>query len=273
VWLTSGGNVEALGGLAKLLQVLNGLFIKLNLLEVLADARRSDRLGDDGVVAEDRPGYNDLGSSNSLALSSAKTVGDSLHLGSVDKERDIPAIVAESGVCSEDDVLLGAVFNQGEVGDARVTLNLVNGRDHACGSNDAFELRLGHFVSHIVTPCATMCSQGRLRNLAKITHMLDAEVGNSDGTGLGFGKLGHCCINTKHVSQTLTQIKSRKGISSFCTFPSLGNCDASVQFNFATIGNLGELVVASLESDGPVDEVELRRRVSTSSGAIHLETV
>lgn len=45
------------------------------------------------------------------------------------------------------------------------------------------------------------------------------------------------------------------------TLPSLRNGDALANVNLAAIGNLGELVVAGLERNRPVDEVELDKSV------------
>lgn len=92
------------------------------------------------MVTEDRPGDNDLGGGDGLALSSAETVGDSLDFGGIDKQRNVPAVVAESGVSGDDDVLLGAVLDQGDVGKSRVTFDLIDGGDDASGGDDALEL-------------------------------------------------------------------------------------------------------------------------------------
>lgn len=201
-WVVSLGNVEALRALAELLEVLNGLFVELDFLEVLTDTRGSDRFGDDGVVAENRPSNDDLGGGDSLAPGGSESVGNGLDLGVVDEQRDVPAIIAEGRVGCDDDVLLGGVFNQGKVGKARVTLDLINGGDNASGGNDAFQV-------------------------------LNAEVGDTDGAGLGLGKLGD-------------------------GLPGLSDCNATVKFNLAIIGNLGELVLARLESDWPMNEVEVK---------------
>lgn len=137
---TSLGDVEALRSLAKLVKVLDCLVVELNFLEVLTDARGGHRFGDDGVVAENGPGDDDLSGGDGLALGGSETVGNGLDLGGVDEQRDVPAVVAEGRVGCDDDVLLGAVVNQGGVGQARVALDLVDGGDDASGSDDAFEL-------------------------------------------------------------------------------------------------------------------------------------
>lgn len=107
------------------------------------------------MVAEDGPGNNDLGSSNGLSLGGTETVGNSLDLGGIDEQRDVPAVVTESGVRSDNDVLLGAIFDQRKVGDTRVTLDLVDSRDNAGGSNDSLKLD----ARQLLVTCSVVCGQ------------------------------------------------------------------------------------------------------------------
>lgn len=141
--LTSERNVESLRLLAQLLKLLDGLLVELNLLKVLTDSRGGHTLGNDGVVVESRPGENDLRGGHSLALSLGETVGDGLDLGGVDEQRDAPGVVAKGGVGGQDDTLLLEVGNELGVGDAGVTLDLVNGGGDTGLLDDGLELRKG----------------------------------------------------------------------------------------------------------------------------------
>ena len=129
-----------MGLLANLLERLDGLVVKVGLLEVLADARRRDALGDDGVAAELGPGEDDLGGGDGLAGAAGEALGDGLNLGGVDEQGLAQRVVAKGRVGGDDDVLLGAVVDQGLVGDARVALDLVDGGDDAGFLDDALEL-------------------------------------------------------------------------------------------------------------------------------------
>lgn len=139
--LTIQGDVEAQGSLAQLVQRRNGVGVKLNLLEVLADARGRDRLGDDGVAADLRPGEDDLRGRHGLALGGGQALGDGLDLGRGDQQRQAQRVVAKGRVGREHDALLGEVLDQRQVGQARVALDLVDGGDDARLGDDGLELR------------------------------------------------------------------------------------------------------------------------------------
>lgn len=146
--------------LANLVDGLDGLVVDVDLLEVLGDAASSDGLGDDSVTAMLRPSQDNLSGSNGLALSGGETLSGSLDVRVGDDEGLADTVVAKGRVSSDDDVLLLEVLDQGKVEDARVTLNLVDGRDDASVVDDGLEL-------------------------------LDGEVGDTDGASLGLGKLAN----------------------------------------------------------------------------------
>lgn len=146
--LTVEGNVEAVRGLAKLVQRSNSLVIQVNLLEVLGNASLGDRLGDDGVAANLGPGEDDLGGGDGLALLLGQVLGDGLDLVGVDEQRDALGVVAKGGVGGDDDALLGAVLDQGRVGETRVALDLVGGGDDAGGRDNGLELYF--YVSYLI---------------------------------------------------------------------------------------------------------------------------
>lgn len=85
------GDVETTGlVLANALDLLKVLAGKLNLLEVLLDARGSDGLGDDGVSADLSPGKDDLGGSGLVLLS------DLLDDVVLNEKRETKHVVSES---------------------------------------------------------------------------------------------------------------------------------------------------------------------------------
>lgn len=203
--LTGVGNVESVRLLANLVDGLNGLVVDVDLLEVLGDAASSDGLGDDGVATMLRPSEDNLSRSNGLALSSRETLSGSLDVRVSNDEGLADTIVAKGRVSSDNYVLLLEVFDQGKVEDARVTLNLVDGRDDASVVDDGLEL-------------------------------LNGEVGDTDRAGLGLGKLAN-------------------------GLPGLGDGNSLVDVKESSVV-LGEEVGASLEANGPVDEVKLEEAVS-----------
>lgn len=138
--LTVVGNVEAVRGLAELVQRSDSLVIQINLLEVLGNASRGDGLGDDGVAANLGPGEDDLSGGDGLALLLGQVLCDGLDLVGADEQREALGVVAKGGVGGDDDALLGGVLDQGLVGETRVALDLVDGGDDAGGSNDGLEL-------------------------------------------------------------------------------------------------------------------------------------
>jgi hypothetical protein len=138
--LTVEGNVEAVGGLAELVQRSKSLVVQLDLLEVLGNARNGDGLGDDGVAADLGPGEDDLGGGDGLALLLGQVLGDGLDLLGVDEQREALGVVAKGRVGGDDDALLGAVVDQGQVGETGVALDLVGSGDNAGGLNGSLEL-------------------------------------------------------------------------------------------------------------------------------------
>lgn len=85
------GDVETTGlVLADALDLLKVLAGKLNLLEVLLDARGSDGLGDNGVAANLGPGKDDLGGSGLVLLS------DLLDDVVLNEKRETKHVVSES---------------------------------------------------------------------------------------------------------------------------------------------------------------------------------
>lgn len=126
--------------LAQLVQRSDRLVVQLDLLEVLGDARLGNRLGNDGVAANLGPGEDDLGGGDGLALLLGQVVGDGLDLVGADEQGQALCVVAEGGVGGDDDALLGAVVDQGLVGEAGVALDLVDGGDDAGGLDDGVEL-------------------------------------------------------------------------------------------------------------------------------------
>lgn len=209
--LTGVRDVESVRLLANLVDGLNGLVIDVDLLEVLRNTASGDRLGDNGVAAVLRPREDNLSGSHSLALGGGETLSGSLDVRMSNDEGLANTVVAKGRVGSDDDVLLLEVLDQGKVEDARVTLNLVDGRDDASVVDDGLEL-------------------------------LNGEVGDTDGAGLGLGKL---CNG----------------------LPGLGDGNGLVDVKGSGVV-LGEEVGASLEANGPVDEVELDKAVSFMVSAI-----
>lgn len=164
----SRGDVEALGLLAELAELLDGLGVKLNLLEVLTDARGGDGLGDDEVAVEGRPGEDDLGGGDGLALGGAEALGDGLDLGDVDEEGEAPGVVAKGGVGGQDDALLLEVCDELGVGEARVALDLVDGGDDAGVLDDGLEL--GEVSIHLL----------KVRGETGKTYVLNGKVGDTN---------------------------------------------------------------------------------------------
>ena len=136
----------------ELLNSSNVLLIKLNLLEVLCDPGRGDRLGNDRVSTDLTPGKDDLSRSGAFLLSNG------LHLRTGDQEGDVEEVVAEGGVGGDVNVLLLGVGDELLAGENRVTLDLVDGRDEAGLLNQRLEI-------------------------------LVCEVGNTNGADLALGEL------------------------------------------------------------------------------------
>lgn len=136
----------------KLLNRSNLLLAELNLLEVLRNPRRCDRLRDDRVSTDLAPGKDDLSGCDTLLL------GNSLDLRACDEERDVEEVVAEGGVGGDVNVLLLGVGDELLAGENRVTLDLVDGRDEAGLLNQRLEI-------------------------------LVCEVGNTNGADLALGEL------------------------------------------------------------------------------------
>ena len=188
--LTGRRDVEALRRLAELVDGLDGLVVELDLLEVLADARRGDGFWDDAVAADLGPGEDDLGGGDGLALDLGQAVGDGLDLGDGDQQRQAERVVAERRVGGDEDVLLGAVLDQRVVGDARVALDLVDGGHDAGGFDDVLEL-----VGARARILVSMIRSVQVSGFGK-TYVLNGEVGNADCADLALGQLIHGYCNS-----------------------------------------------------------------------------
>ena len=88
-------NVVAPAVLAQSADLLHLLGGKLDLLEVIADARRGDRLGDDTVATNLRPGEDDVGGSDVLAGALRDSLGNLLDLRAGNEEGDVEHVVTE----------------------------------------------------------------------------------------------------------------------------------------------------------------------------------
>jgi hypothetical protein len=160
--LTSPGDVVALGRLANLVNGLDGLVVELDLLEVGANARGGDRLGDDAAsagrgAADLGPGEDDLGGGDLLALGLGEALGDGLDLGGVDEEGQAEAVVAKGRVGGDVDVLGVAVGEEVLLGQLGVALDLVDGGDDTGVLDDGLDLEK---VSEKATSCV---DEGELR--------------------------------------------------------------------------------------------------------------
>lgn len=129
-----------MGLLANLVDGLDSLVVELTLLEVLTDARGSNRLGNDGVAADLSPCQQNVCGGNGLALGGGQALSGSLDIRVGDEQRCADGVVAEGGVRCNDDVLLGAVLHQLSGLQTRVALDLVGGGDNAGGVDDGLEL-------------------------------------------------------------------------------------------------------------------------------------
>lgn len=161
---------------ADLLDLLGGEFY---LLEVVTDARRRDRLRDDTVSTDLRPGetrillafmewyhrgvgkiLHDVGGADFLASALCNGLGNFLDFGAGDEQGNIELVVTkclEAGsalgfsainqkidtyrVSSDMDSLLLAVFDQVIALKHGVALDLVGGRDDAGGFDESLDLR------------------------------------------------------------------------------------------------------------------------------------
>lgn len=187
-FLTSPGDVVALGRLANLVNGLDGLVIELDLLEVGADARKGDRLGDDAATAgrgaaDLGPGEDDLGGGDLVALGLGEAVGDVLDLGGVDEEGQAEAVVAEGRVGGDVDVLGVAVGDEILLGQLGVALDLVDGGDDISVLDDGLDLPKVSEKGYLV----------RRSGSRGFPYLLSCEVGDTDGPDLGLGQLRHGC--------------------------------------------------------------------------------
>lgn len=92
------------------------------------------------MAANLRPGEDDLGGGDGLALLLGEALGDGLDLGGVDEQGEAAGVVAKGRVGGDDDALLLAVLDQGVVGQTGVALDLVGGGDNAGGLDDGLDL-------------------------------------------------------------------------------------------------------------------------------------
>jgi hypothetical protein len=146
-------NVEATRLLlANLLDLLKVLFRKLNLLEVLLDARRCDRLGNDAVSANLRPRKNDL------CGCCAVLFGDFFDRIVLDEKRDVEHVVTERledvsllrvncrspyRVFGDVDVLFLAELDKLGLKKTRVTFDLVGSGCDASAVDESLQMLLG----------------------------------------------------------------------------------------------------------------------------------
>lgn len=161
--LTGVRNVETVSFLATNLG--NGIAsvpveFDILVLEVLGDARGSDGLGDDKVAVVLGPGEDNLGRGDGLAGRFGETLGGLLDDGVVDEKGLADAVVAKGTVGSNDNVLGLAELHEVRVGDAGVTLDLVDGGGDTSGVDDGVEV-------------------------------VNGEVGDTDGVNLVLGQLSH----------------------------------------------------------------------------------
>lgn len=89
--------------------------------------------------------------------------------------------------------------------------------------------------------CQVSCLSFRIQGTWEDTYVLNGEVGDTDGAGLGLGQLSH-------------------------GLPGLDDGDVLVEDSLGAISVLGEETVAGGEGNRPVDEVELRCKVSEPVG-------
>lgn len=122
---------------ANLLNLLKVLLGQLNLLEVVADAGCSDRLGDDRVTADLCPGEDDL------CGRGVEAVGDLLDGLVLDEEGLADHVVAEGRVLGDVDALLTAPLDKVGLEEAGVALDLVGGGGDTGGVNQGLEVLLG----------------------------------------------------------------------------------------------------------------------------------
>lgn len=88
-------SVVASAVLAQLGHLGDFLGSELHLLEVLLDAGRRNRLGDDTVAADLGPGEDDLSGGDGGAEALGGRLGDFLDFGAGDEEGDAEAVVTE----------------------------------------------------------------------------------------------------------------------------------------------------------------------------------
>lgn len=224
---------------ANLVQAVNVLLVKVDLLEILLDAAGGDGLGDDGVAANLSPGEQNVGGGDLAALGGSQTLGDGLDLVVDDQEGGADGVVAKGRVGGKDDLLLGGVLDEGLVEETGVALDLVDGGHNTGGVDDSVELEE---VSKSV-------QNGVRGGVLWATYMLRGKVGDTDSAGLGLGKLSH-------------------GLP--------GLCDGGLLVKLAgraVGGILGEETIAVSEGDRPVDQVELCRlaaRLNPASGGANI---
>lgn len=212
------------GGLAQLADLLDLLGSQVDLLEVLDDAVRGDRLGDHAVVAHLRPRQDHLRRRDRRAQTMRYRVGDLLDLVAGDEQWLADHVVPKGRVRRDVDVLLATVADQRLGQEERVALDLVDGGDESGGPDDGLEL---HSLA------GWLCLIRLL--VRKKSYVVNGKVGNPNGAGLGLGQLGH-------------------------DLPGVHDGDGVVDGRFVLVLLLQrEQIGAGLESDGPVNEVELLR--------------
>ena len=123
--------------LANLLNLLEVLLGKLDLLEVVTDTAGGDGLGNDGVTANLGPGKDDL------SRGSTDAVGDLLD-GLVGNEQGLTDhVVAEGRVLSDVNTLLTHPLDEVGLEEARVALDLVGSGGDTSSVDQSLEVLLG----------------------------------------------------------------------------------------------------------------------------------
>lgn len=185
--LTCCGHVEAMGLLAELGQLINGLLVNLGLLEVGGDTAGGDALGDDTVAANLAPGEDELSGGD------AETVGDLLDLVGVDEQRHANVVVAKGRVGSQVNALLGAVLDELGLGETGVALDLVDGGGDAGLLDENVDLwELSVLLAHT--------------KLIQEPYHGGGAVGNTNGADLGLGQVEDSCrihVSTMQYANSL----------------------------------------------------------------------
>ena len=212
-------------GIPQLTDLLHLVVREINLLEVLDNPVRRDRLGDNAVVADLRPGQDDLRRRDCAAGTLRRRVGDFFDFVACDEQRLTDHVVAKGRVRRDVDALLVAVVDECVRAQQRVTFDLVGCGNHV-GSLDN-GLQLVFWLAQSLGPLNS--SYWSLRN----TYVVNGKVGHANRTSLGLGKCNH-------------------------SLPGLSQSDFVVNGHvFFIAGVQGHELAAGFEAHGPVNEIQL----------------